>query len=269
MTALLALGTSVLSSCAFWDMSDWSSEAGNAGGGPGDGSADASAVTDATDDADGADIPVLARDGFSRSVTGAFGEAEVGGAWQTAGNGEPFAVDGEAGIITVLTPGSGPNAALPAVVSDDVDMQVLIASEKNGGGSGLYVSVIPRRVSGVSTGYIASFVIDADGHVAARMTRVNDEVFERVPNILTLAAGEAFRARVQATGRSPTRLRSKAWKSSQPEPPTWTIDVTDETPSLQAPGAVALNVFLSSTAENAPIAVRFDDLLVRPASRVP
>ena len=75
-------------------------------------------------------------------------------------------------------------------------------------------------------------------------------------------------ASVQA-GTAPTHLRMKAWKAMDAEPAGWSLEVEDDTPELQTPGAVALSSYLSGSATNAPLLVSFDDFIVRRASLAP
>jgi hypothetical protein len=74
---------------------------------------------------------------------------------------------------------------------------------------------------------------------------------------------------MQAAGTAPTHLRMKAWKPVDAEPAEWSLEVVDDTPELQTPGAVGLSSYLSGSATNAPLLVTFDDFIVRHASLAP
>jgi hypothetical protein len=267
-----ALATAALQACAFWGMSDWSANEG-----ADDSSADADPDVHALHDGDHADaphdappVPVLARDTFSRTVASGLGTAEVGGTWSVLFS-SAFSVAGGAAVIELQAGGATPTALLPEVLSSDVDVELLFASERLGSGTGLYLTVIPRHVDRDHF-YTASYVLDGDGRLHGRMARntqaAGEEVFERAPPVLSVVPDQAFRVRVQATGMAPTHLRSKIWNAAAVEPEVWSIDTVDSTPSLQAAGSTGMNFYLSSAATNAPFSVRADDFLVRPASLV-
>ncbi len=175
------------------------------------------------------------------------------------------------GFFGMLAPSAGPFASLPEVASDDLDLQLVVTSGKIGDGGGLYLTVQTRRIDKTRS-YTGRIAVRADGTVDGAIARENgtDPTFlGRASDLFVLTAGAPARMRVQATGTRPTRLRLKSWLASEPEPSAWAIDVMDSEPAWQAKGTVGLTAFLSSTATNAPFDVRIDDLLVRPASRLP
>ncbi|MBN1098038.1 hypothetical protein JKP76_19675 [Blastococcus sp. TML/C7B] len=70
--------------------------------------------------------------------------------------------------------------------------------------------------------------------------------------------------RLQVVGTAPTTVRVKVWPAGSAEPTEWQRTATDSTAALQAPGGVGLTTYLSGSATNAPVALRMDDLAVRP-----
>jgi hypothetical protein len=76
---------------------------------------------------------------------------------------------------------------------------------------------------------------------------------------ITYTAGMKLRVRVQATGASPTTVRTKVWVEGTTEPTAWFQTVTDSTSGLQTPGGVGYIVYQSSSATTTLVA-RFDDL---------
>jgi hypothetical protein len=66
--------------------------------------------------------------------------------------------------------------------------------------------------------------------------------------------------RLEVRGASPTTVRAKVWKQGTTEPVTWQRTATDTTSGLQAAGAIGVSPYLSSSANNAPISVRVDNL---------
>ncbi len=63
-----------------------------------------------------------------------------------------------------------------------------------------------------------------------------------------------------------TTVRLKVWPAGQPEPAAWQTTATDTTAALQAPGAVGIGAYLSSSATNAPVTVRVSGLSARPTA---
>jgi hypothetical protein len=57
-------------------------------------------------------------------------------------------------------------------------------------------------------------------------------------------------------------LNAKVWKVGSSEPATWLVSTQDSTAALQASGSIGLATYLSGTATNLPVVIRFDDLVV-------
>jgi hypothetical protein len=127
------------------------------------------------------------------------------------------------------------------------------------------VSPIARRVVGAGA-YQAKIVLRSTGAVGLSLARANatggEVVLQSSIDIpgLTLAAGDTLAVRVQAAGTNPTTLRAKVWKSGSPEPASWQRSVTDTTAALQTAGGIGIDMYLSSTATNAPVTLTLDDL---------
>ena len=81
---------------------------------------------------------------------------------------------------------------------------------------------------------------------------------------LTYNTTNGVRIRVQATGTNPTMLRTRVWPGGTAEPSTWNATATDSTAALQVAGGLGLTSYLSSSATNAPVSARFDDLSAAP-----
>jgi aryl-phospho-beta-D-glucosidase BglC (GH1 family) len=213
---------------------------------------------------------VLASDTFSRTLATGWGVADVGGTWSTTSGASRFAVNGGRGSIIMATPGTGPSTYLGGVSSTATDVQVTVSTDKMPAGSGVYVSVIGRRVSGA--GDLRTQVrLLSNGRVAMSLLRVSATGAQTVLRSeitvsgVTYTAGTDLRVRLQVTGTAPTTVRAKVWRVSTTEPAAWTVTATDATASLQSPGGVGLMSYLSGSATNAPVVTRVDDLRVTPA----
>jgi PKD repeat protein len=206
----------------------------------------------------------LATDTFTRTVTNGFGTAEVGGPWTISGTSSRYSVSGT-GRVIFSAPGVSNNAYLANVSSTATDLRMTVSADKRPTGNGIYVSPIARRVVGVGA-YQAKIVLRSTGAVGLALVRANatgGEVFLQssidIPG-LTLAAGDTLAVRVQAIGTNPTTLRAKVWKSGSAEPASWQRSVTDTTAALQAAGGIGIDMYMSSTATNAPVTLTLDDL---------
>jgi PKD repeat protein len=207
----------------------------------------------------------FATDTFTRTVTGGWGSADTGGTWTRTGSATPFSVAGGTGNIRMASAGSGPATTLNAVSSSNTEVRVELSGDKAATGGGIYLTVDPRVVS--TSRYFTDVRLVAGGAVSVTLGRAaasETSLQTRTVTGLTYQPGMVLQARVQAFGTSPTTLRAKVWRSGTPEPAAWTASVTDTTAALQAPGAVGLRTYLSSSATNAPVVASFDNLWAGP-----
>jgi PKD repeat protein len=207
-------------------------------------------------------------DAFSRTVAAGFGSADVGGTWAVSGSSSNASVSGGAGKLVMRTAGSGQTATIPGTVATSrSDTTVTLSVDKAATGSGIYLSVLPRRVPGQGE-YRAKLRLQTPSAVRVTLDRATSAGAETnilpvvtVPGI-TYAAGDRLLLRVQAIGTSPTMLRVKVWKAQTAEPTTWTASATDSTAGLQSAGTFGFTTYLSGTATNAPVTASLDDLKV-------
>lgn len=210
--------------------------------------------------------PLVAEDTFDRVVDAGLGAAPLGGPWTLGGATTHFWVSDGAAHVRLADAGYGPSLHLRDVAVDDADVTVRVATEKLGGGSGLYVTVIARQVERATYG--ASVVVRADGVLNASLVRrdapdVDSVTLDAFAGALQVAAREPFALRVQASGRSPTTLRAKIWRAAAGEPAEWLLETVDGAAALQAPGTFGLGLYLSSSATNAPYVFDVDDFRAR------
>jgi PKD repeat protein len=203
----------------------------------------------------------LAKDGFDRSVTGGLGAAGVGGNWTLSGSGSLYSVGNGTAIISTLA-AKGPAAYLASVSSAAADSAVTFGIDKLPSAGAIYASLIGRRVG--TSDYRAKAWITASGALQLQVTRVVGGV-ETAMGTGTVAGkyvvGDSLRLRVAVSGATPTTVQAKMWKIGAAEPAGWQASGTDSTAGLQSAGSVGLVTYLSSSATNGPISVRFDDLL--------
>lgn len=202
----------------------------------------------------------LASDAFHRTVAGGWGKADVGGAWSLgAAPASMFSVAGGAGRMVLLSNGQGPRASLQDVNSTQASVRATLSTDKLPTGSGVYLSVIGRRVGGAGQ-YQVTVRIQRSGVVTMYLLRRSasgsDHVISaqvRAPGLVYSPTGGALAVRLDVMGTSPTTVQAKVWRAGTREPSLWAVKATDTTPSLQAAGSVGVSAYLSRGATNAPI----------------
>jgi PKD repeat protein len=207
----------------------------------------------------------FAQDTFSRTISNALGSADTGGPWTVTGSAGNYSVADGTGRLRIATAGSGNYAYLGSVSSSATDLYLEAASDKPASGSGLYLSMVGRRVSG-SGEYRAKAVITATGAVNLSLIRTTASGAESTIQSglaiagLNYAVGDRLAIRMQVTGTGTTTIRAKVWEVGTAEPASWQRSVTDTTAALQTAGNVGLMTYLSGSANNAPLTVRIDNL---------
>jgi PKD repeat protein len=204
----------------------------------------------------------LAQDAFTRSVTGGWGSADIGGAWTLAGGSTNFLVGNGFGQQSAGA-GLTRTATLAGVTSTNADVQATITTDKAATGGGIYVSTIGRLVG--STDYEARVWIKSTGVVQLQLLQGSTTLQALNLTGFTYNTGDLLRVRVQVFGTSPTTIRAKVWPAAQAEPAAWQLSTTDTTAALQVAGSTGLRSYVSGTATDIPVAIRFDDFIVVPA----
>ena len=208
---------------------------------------------------------VLAQDAFGRSAASGWGSADQGGTWSLNGSASYFSVASGVGSVTLTRPGSGPSAYLNGVSSTTAETGAKLSLSKVANGGGAYLSVVGRRV-GTTGEYAAKVKVSAAGGVTLEATKLvngaSSTLVSRAISGVTYAAADQLQVRLQVTGTSPTQIRAKVWKVGAAEPATWQISTTDAESALQTAGSVGLTTYVSGTATNTPLIVRFDDYVV-------
>jgi PKD repeat protein len=208
---------------------------------------------------------VYAADAFGRTVTNAWGTADVGGAYtvqNTAGN-----YDVAAGFGTMVLPSGGAmrSALLNGVSARDIDITFQVSANETANGGAYWVYGVARR-NGTNE-YRPKIHVYSDGRVGVHAGRViNNSETSIAPEVivagLTFAADTQINVRAQVTGTGTTTIRVKAWAEGQTEPAGWQFTATDTNANLQSAGSVGLRVYIGGNVSNAPVTFSFDDYSV-------
>lgn len=189
----------------------------------------------------------LAADAFGREITGAWGTADVGGAWTITGSSATPSVTGGSGRLDAAAGGTSA-ASLPVSVEDGW-LQADLLLERAPTGGGTYVSLVDRDQGG-ATRYTAQLRFSATGSVTVSLTRILDGQ-ETLLGSYRLTGnyvpGTVLQVRFDVSGSAPAALRAKAWASGTVEP-DWQVSATDATSALQRAGATRLDLYNSAAA---------------------
>jgi PKD repeat protein len=205
----------------------------------------------------------LADDAFSRTAVDGWGAADVGGAWTVGGGRTGFAVADGVGVLT-LTPGVTRTARLNDVSTTAADVTAVFGLSTVADGGGTTVTVVGRQVGTLL--YSTRVVISATGAVRLQIMQGTTALASANVAGLTYTAGDQLALRIRVNGTSPTTISASAWKVGGTEPTGWQLTATDTTAGLQAAGVTGVNGYLSGSATNGPIGIRFDRFrVVEPA----
>ncbi len=227
---------------------------------------DASGQTDSVTKSVSVEVPAaggtVALDAFGRSVSNGWGNADLGGAWTTGGgNATPFSVTGSVGRVS-LAAGQGREVTLAGSSARQTDLtfDLSLANAATGGGTQLESYV--RWIDGANS-YRTKLVARSDGGVRIDLIRVSGGTATTLGSLLvpglTIVAGDTLKLRVQAVGTSGTDLKVKVWKAGSAEPGAWTLERSDSTAGLQAPGRIGL-YFYQSASSTSPQVFDIDNL---------
>lgn len=199
---------------------------------------------------------LLAADAFERTSASGWGAAQVGGTWSTA-TGTNFTVGGGS-AASVHTPSATRRSVLSGVSTLSADVSARISVDKVTTGGGVSAGVVGRQ--GASGFYQGRIRFNPDSTVGLQLLSSSSTVLANttLPG-LAYTPGTPVSLRVQVTGSNPTTLRAKAWAAGSAEPSAWQLTATDATAALQSAGSVGVEAYLSGSATNAPLTVRYDD----------
>jgi hypothetical protein len=209
----------------------------------------------------------VAADTFERANAGSWGVSTTGGIYSYDGRLSDYSVAGGRGQVRLPSAGHTRSTFLLSSWAKDVDMSFAVSPDKLAAGDSFFAYGTLRRATDGSAyrlrlrfasggGVFAQGVrFTPKGGVAALGAEVRVSGLPYGPNSI-------IRAHVRAVGSNPTTLQIRAWPDGQPEPASWAFTATDATANLQSAGALGLVGYLAPGATNAPLIIRFDDLLV-------
>jgi hypothetical protein len=163
---------------------------------------------------------------------------------------------------------TGGKVVVGPTAEPDLDVQAVLSLDSfTNLGSGFYVTLNARSMGNLS--YVGSFVLRAGSVAVGLSADTANGTVQLVANLpigIAVNANERLHVRFQAVGAAPTRLRARAWRDADPEPPTWNAEIVDGTPELQRAGQVGMSVYLSSKATTPSVTLTVDDFVARVAA---
>jgi PKD repeat protein len=207
--------------------------------------------------------PVIASDGFERTVASGLGTADIGGAWTATNSVTLQSVSAGAAQLRLPSPNSATAASLNSVSTTSANMLTSFSLNTMPTGSGTYLYFVGRRI-GLSELRVRVRMY-ADGRIALGSNVVNNNSSGAITDVivpgLTYTAGTVMNLRLVVTGTSPTTMTAKIWPAGGTEPAADQLSVTNTTASLQGAGAVGVLARLPGDTTSA-ITVSIPDFVV-------
>ena len=206
-----------------------------------------------------------AADAFSRTTSGGWGNADIGGAYSLLGPATNFSVGSGVGTMVDPTAATTRSAMLNGASGRDVDISFRVRADKVAAG-GAYFIYAAARVNG-NNEYRPRILFNANGTISAQASLVVNGTESPLGNAvvvpgLTQSANGWIWFRAQVTGSGTTTIRVKAWADGSAEPAAWNFTTTNNAAALQSAGGVGLRVYVAGSATTAPVSFGFDDYSV-------
>lgn len=204
-------------------------------------------------------MTTLVTDTFSRTASGNWGNADLGGAYTLSGGSTSFSVNGTKGVITLIPAAS--RTALLSTTSTTTISQVSVSADKTyAGGAGSF-NLIGRRVG--TSNYAARVRVE-NPNLIRMYILYNETAITGASYVLpvTYTAGMVLNIKLSVTGTSPTTVAAKVWAAGTSEPASWNLEGTDNTAEMQVAGTFGLGGQLSSSSTNNPLVMTFDNYSV-------
>jgi hypothetical protein len=214
----------------------------------------------------GGGVQAVLSDTFSRNVSAGWGQPDGGPAWITGGGKtDGVRVDGTTGRLSVGAAADGRFESVP-VADRDIAIGGRWALDALPVAASIGLHFWPRVAEGGSQ-YRFYLTVDPSGNVFASFSATagsQTSVIAPPRRVATgYVPGDWWWVRVEASGTNPTNLRSRVWKDGTTEPSTWTQDLTDASPTLQASGnAVEIGIWNGPGETTLPLGARFDDITI-------
>ncbi|MFG3090690.1 hypothetical protein ACGGAI_24000 [Streptomyces antibioticus] len=205
-------------------------------------------------------ISSWALDAFGRSVSGGWGSADSGQAWNVVGGtvGTDFAVGSGYGQHVLTTTNASRRCGLDFLYAD-VDVYVSVTTSATATGGSLYGGPVGRYVDADNMYFTRIEFTTGNAVLIDLRKRVGavESSLGTFTTPITHVAGTFVRCRLQVVG---SLIRTKVWAVSAPEPPEWHVIVTDT--SITTSNYVGARSIAAAGNTNVNPQVRFDNFEV-------
>ena len=202
-----------------------------------------------------------ASDSFSRTVTDAWGTADLGGTWSNTD--ATFDVNGSAGTIA-LASATNKNAYLTSVSAHDQELLVKIRVDQLAAGGDTFTWFYLRRQD-ASNFYEARVTFTAAQQIRLAFRKTVGGTASSIGSSFTTAEAHTtsgdYWARFRLSGTTSVNLKGRLWRDGTTEPVTWGLDQSDASPpaALQGNGHIGLR-FQATGTGTYPVTATYDDL---------
>jgi parallel beta-helix repeat protein len=206
----------------------------------------------------------IAGDSFSRTVTGQWGAADLGGAYAISGDGSSIASSGGVGVVQLA---SGHTFVANLSTLSAADVNVSDSATITGGSSYDVLHGWSLRRQSDGSSYQARVRFSATGTSTLGVTRINGSTSTWLGGVTlptAIRAGTAISGEFQVTGTSPVTIKARAWATGATAP-AWQVSYADtSTTRISAVGSVELRDYVQ--ASSSMVTVNRDNLLVGAAT---
>lgn len=212
-----------------------------------------------TTPASAATTPVSATDSFNRTLASGWGAADVGGTWSPTGGANR--VNGSSGNLDIKS-GQGFSNSLTGFNARTTNLQIAFSLGALPVSGDVYTYITPRQIG--TSEYRIKVKVSPDGAVrfdAVRVINGVETTLQSAAGGFQAKAGATMNVKVSLSGLDKTAMDAVIWPSGSPVPGNQ-ISIADSTAGLQNSGTVALGGYVSSSATNAPLTIRYDNLTV-------
>jgi len=202
----------------------------------------------------------IVRDDFSRTTTGGWGSAAVGGAYKTAPTDKLASFSVTPGVASFLNiaPGTSLEAALSSPSAVDVETEAVVTLPSVPTTAfAVYYGLESRRQANGSA-YFGRLEVGAGGKASVAFTKVVAGVESRFGNVLLpfkVPAGKKVHLRTLVSGTNQVSLKARAWLDGTAEP-AWQLSAVDSSSSkIATTGSVGVWAYVSSSSAK-PVVVQ-------------
>ena len=216
---------------------------------------DAAKTIDAAIDA--ATDVVLVSDDFARSISGAWGSADIGGAWDVfTRDGATVSVGSGYGNAALATTTGYADFHVVSATALDTDTRAIVSFDQLPT-TGFYTAAVSARWVADGIDYRLHIDVQAGGEIDVLVESGSAAGYTTIQTAMTpivATAGTGLAMSLTTIGATPTALCGKLWLSDTTEPSDCTITAQDGDAALQVPG---LSYLITYDTNGAPPTVSF------------